>query len=179
MRVVIFLALLLTTGNSFCQDSTKNNLHSPKKSTILSFCLPSAGQFYNHANRVDKKKNNLWWKIPIIYGGLGTSIYFLLDNQNEYNVIKNERLLRLNTGQINAYPLYTSSQLKIIQNDYRRWRDLSVISILAVYLLQVIDASVEGHLIHFDNSDNLSINLKPMNNYNNINNMQLRILYRF
>ncbi len=179
MKLVIFLALFFTIGNSYCQDTTKNNLHSPKKSAILSLCLPSAGQFYNHASRLNKKKNNLWWKIPIIYGGLGTSVFFLLDNNKEYNVIKNERLLRLNTGQINAYPLYTSSQLKIIQNDYRRWRDLSVISIIAVYLLQVIDASVEGHLIHFDNSDNLSLNIKPLNNYNNFNNMQLSILYRF
>lgn len=179
MRFIFSFILVFLMGTSFCQDSTKTTIHSPRKSTILSLCLPSAGQFYNHLNRVKKHKNNLWWKIPIIYGGLGTSVYFLIDNQNEFNAIKNERLLRLNGGPTNLYPLYTSSQLKIIQNDYRRWRDLSVISFLGVYLLQVIDANVEGHLIHFDNSDNLSININPSFNFNNLKELQLSIHYRF
>jgi hypothetical protein len=179
MRLISLFFLLIVIATSYCQDSTKNITHSPRKSTILSLCIPSAGQFYNHFNRENKKKKNLWWKLPIIYGGLGTSVYFVIDNQNEFSAIKNERLQRLNTGQSNLYPLYTSSQLKLIQNDYRRWRDLSVISILGVYLLQVIDANIEGHLIHFDNSDNLSININPNFNSNNFKELQLSIHYRF
>ena len=179
MRLISSFFLLMAMGTISCQDSTKNNIHSPRKSTILSLCIPSAGQFYNHFNKSAKKKNNLWWKIPVIYGGLGSSIYFLIDNQNEFNAIKNERLNRLNTGLTTLYPLYSPSQLEIIQNDYRRWRDLSVISILGVYLLQVIDANIEGHLIHFDNSDNLSININPTFNFNNYKEMQLCIHYRF
>ena len=64
-------------------------------------------------------------------------------------------------GLIQAYPEYTTTQLEILQNDYRRWRDLSVVSIIGVYLLQVLDATIEGHLIHFDNSDKLSIRFQP------------------
>ena len=64
-------------------------------------------------------------------------------------------------GLIQAYPEYTTTQLEILQNDYRRWRDLSVVSVLGMYLLQVLDATIEGHLIHFDNSDKLSIRFNP------------------
>ena len=64
------------------------------------------------------------------------------------------------------YILYSSEQLKLIQNEYRRLRDFSIISFLGVYLLQIIDANVEAHLFLFDISDNLSINFKPKNQNN-------------
>ena len=163
MRLASFLFFLILVTNIFSQNvALPETTHSPKKATLLSFCIPSAGQFYNHFHRPNKKKRNLLWKLPLIYGGLGASVFFLVDNQNEFNSIKNERLYRLNNvGLIQAYPEYTTTQLEILQNDYRRWRDLSVVSILGVYLLQVLDATIEGHLIHFDNSDKLSIRFQP------------------
>ena len=44
-------------------------------SCILLGCLPGLGQAYN-------KK---YWKIPIIYIGIGTSIYLRIDNEKSYN----------------------------------------------------------------------------------------------
>ena len=58
------------------------------------------------------------------YSGLGASVFFLVDNQNQFNSIKSERLYRINSGLNNLYPEYTIDQLEILQNDYRRWRDL-------------------------------------------------------
>ena len=159
MKCFSFLLPFILIGAISAQTPKADTIHSPKKATFLSLAIPSAGQFYNQIKKDKKKKNNLWWKLPIIYGGLGTSIYFLIDNQNEFNLIKAERINRNSTGLINLYPQYSSAQLEIIQDDYRRWRDLSVISVLGVYLLQVLDANIEGHLLHFDNSDQLSIGL--------------------
>ena len=47
-----------------------------------------------------------------------------------------------------------------MQEDYRRLRDISLISFFGVYLLQVIDANVEAHLFQFDTDDKLSLTLK-------------------
>ena len=61
----------------------------------------------------------------------------------------------------------TKEQLKEIQDEYRRLRDLSVISLIGIYFLQVIDANVESHLFLFDISDNLTFRIKPSYQINN------------
>ena len=52
-----------------------------------------------------------------------------------------------------------------MQEEYRRLRDISVISFLGFYLLQVIDANVEANLFLFDTDDNLSLKM-DIKNYN-------------
>ena len=52
-----------------------------------------------------------------------------------------------------------------MQEEYRRLRDISVISFLGFYLLQVIDANVEANLFLFDTDDKLSLRM-DIKNYN-------------
>jgi hypothetical protein len=44
---------------------------------------------------------------------------------------------------------------------FRRNRDLSALAFLAVYALNIIDATVDAHLSDFDISDDLSLNIEP------------------
>jgi len=72
--------------------------------------------------------------------------------------------------------------LKILQSQYQRWRDLSVISFLGIYILQIIDANVEAHLFLFDSSDKLSFHLSPPTintDFRSLNTPQLALTYRF
>ena len=48
---------------------------SPARAAFYSAVLPGLGQAYN-------KK---YWKIPIVYAGLGVGLYFYIDNNKEYN----------------------------------------------------------------------------------------------
>ena len=91
-------------------------------------------------------------------------ISFILIKMNLKN-IRTERLDRQNGAAPNIYAFYSSSQLKILQEQYRRLRDISVISFLGFYLLQVIDANVEANLFLFDTDDNLSLKM-DIKNYN-------------
>ncbi|GIR57717.1 MAG: hypothetical protein CM15mP65_02980 [Crocinitomicaceae bacterium] len=68
-----------------------------------------------------------------------------------------------------------------MQEEYRRLRDISVISFLGFYLLQVIDANVEANLFLFDTDDNLSLKM-DIKNYNGTSQLfipSLTFTYRF
>ncbi len=56
------------------QPAKAKKAHSPKKATIMSACLPGLGQVYN----------GKWWKVPIVYAGLGGLGYLAFSNYSEY-----------------------------------------------------------------------------------------------
>jgi len=167
IRTLIFL-LIIINNNNFAQnsDSLKKNKFS-FKSTLFSCVIPGSGQVHNNIIRSNTTKNRLWWKLPLIYGGLGTTLYLINFNNQEFNSIKNERLSRIDGNSPIYYAQYSENQLKEIQDEYRRFRDLSVISLIGIYFLQVIDANVESHLFLFDISDNLTFRIKPSYQINN------------
>ena len=117
----------------------KDTLHSPKKAAILSAVLPGAGQFYN-------KK---YWKMPIVYGLLGTAGYFFHTNNKEFKELK---AVFIETEDSDTFTALEKA---------RRNRDLLAMAFIGVYILQIVDASVDAHLFYFDVSDDLSLNWSP------------------
>ena len=135
----------------FTQSIKDNKIKSAKKASILSIILPGSGQIYN-------KK---YWKVPIIYSSLATSIYFICDNQKKLTNYENAYNDRFN-GRIDDYiDIYNNTQLISIIDYYERNRDISMMITAAIYLLNIVDASVDAHLFDFDVSEDLSIETKP------------------
>jgi hypothetical protein len=125
--------------------------HSPKKAAILSAALPGAGQVYN-------KK---YWKLPIIYAGFAGLTYSFQFNQSHYLKYRNALKDRLNGNPDSYVGIYTTDQLGTLYKYYHRYRDLSVIGGLVLYVLNIVDASVDAHLFTFNVNDDLSLNLHP------------------
>ena len=139
-----------TTNNQ--QLTTNTKPHSPKKAAWLSTALPGLGQVYN-------KK---YWKVPVIYAGFGALAYSFQFNQSHYVKYRNAYRDRLTIPPIaDNYPLYSDATLEMLQKYYHRYRDLSVIGIAALYLLNIVDASVDAHMFTFDVSDDLTLQLHP------------------
>ena len=161
----IAITTLLSFVASSQKESTYNIIdssHSPKKATMMSLAMPGMGQIYNDVKKPEGFKSRLWWKLPLIYGGIGTSIYFVIQNQKSYSVYRNERLdLQNNINNLYSISGYSDAQLKSITDQYSRWRDLSIVAALGVYLINIIDANVSGNLLHFDSSNDLSIIVQP------------------
>ena len=126
-----------------------------RKATIMSAILPGLGQAYN-------KK---WWKVPIVYAGLGGFGYLFYYNQSRFNYYsKNLRAeYDEDPGTLNETD-YTGDQLLVLKNDHRKYRDLGIIGLAAIYALNIIDANVDAHLKTFDVSDDLSLKIRPYNN---------------
>jgi hypothetical protein len=135
--------------------------HSPKKAALYSFMLPGLGQYYN-------KK---YWKMPIIYAGLIGLGIGIGTSQYNYNLYRHEYVHRiLNDGRTGnpdkpEISRLRDSDLPILTEHYRKNRDLFIIGTLAVYLLNVVDATVDAHLFTFDVSEELTLKASPDLNY--------------
>lgn len=145
-----------TTPPTLVKDSVKR--HSPKKAAIFSAALPGLGQAYN-------KK---YWKIPIIYagfGGLGYSIYISAKHHNEfsaaYRLLVNDTSGLVGTVKIGGHD-YNTSQALNYKNYYKRNLDISIIFTAVLYALNIVDATVDAHLFHFDISDKLTLHVQPV-----------------
>ncbi|MCG9910369.1 MAG: DUF5683 domain-containing protein [Flavobacteriales bacterium] len=128
--------------------------HSPVKATWMSAVLPSLGQFYNRR----------YWKPPIIYVGLGVSLYFLIDNQQKFIIARNSYRARVGVSGFTVHPKYETYSADQILSDrdfYRTNRDYSIIGVGLVYALNIVDAAVDAHLRTFDVSDDLSMKIRP------------------
>ncbi len=146
----LFVLKVNASTKSFLKDSSQKDsavvsVHSPKTATILAIALPGAGQIYNQK----------YWKVPIVYGALGYSIYSLIQNQNSLN--------EMNDTFKNMYArgLIPSKILTNQRDGYRINRDVSIIALSVVYVLQVIDATVDAHFFKFDINQSLSARIAP------------------
>jgi hypothetical protein len=126
--------------------------HSPGKAVLYSVVLPGLGQAYNHK----------YWKIPIIYVGIGVAVYFDITNQQQYNIYNNA--LKDPTNSLNN--IYSPTDLTTERDYYLRYIDLSIIAGAAIYLLNIIDAEVDAQFYTFNVSDDISMRISPTINTN-------------
>ncbi len=133
--------------------------YSPKKAAIWGAAFPGLGQIY-------MKK---YWKLPIVYGILGTVIYFVASN--------GQRLKEFNGYIRNVYDSVPNpapydqldlSQIETYRNTYRRNVQLASFGTVIAWGLSIVDAVVDAHLHSFDISDKLSMRIKPELNYSNL-----------
>ena len=137
-------------------DSIIEKPHSPSKAALMSACLPGLGQIYN-------KK---YWKIPIIYAGLGVLTYFIVSNSQEYSKYKNAYNESINNDTTGKYQdlvnKYSSDDLLGAREYYRRNLEISCIFTGVFYILNIVDAAVDAHLFTYNISDDLSLKLDPV-----------------
>ena len=128
--------------------------HSPGRAALYSALLPGAGQIYNRK----------YWKAPIVWAGLGVSYYFIRENNREYNRYKDAYLARID-GDPNTVDEfegeYSTDALLNATDQYRRWLEWSYVAIGAVYILNVMDATIDAYFVRFDVSPDLRVGLGP------------------
>jgi len=127
---------------------------TPKKTALFSAILPGLGQAYNHQ----------YWKIPIIYAGLGVAAYFINDNLKNYNTFRKLYAGRISNDPASflEYPEYSNDVVKQARDFYRKNLDLTVLLTAVGYTLQILDAVVFAHLKNFDISPNISFHARPV-----------------
>ncbi|MCL2073840.1 MAG: DUF5683 domain-containing protein [Marinilabiliaceae bacterium] len=149
---------------------TDEKLHSPHRASMFSAIIPGVGQIYN-------KK---YWKIPILFGGIGGVAYAISFNSERYSYYRgayrdfiirdpaNKSYLEIIEGTvITEERIYGDAQqwfrdyLNNSKNRFKRYRDISYAGMVFVYVINIIDASIDAHFYYFDVSDDLSFTIEP------------------
>jgi hypothetical protein len=134
--------------------------HSPKKAALLSLAAPGLGQIYN-------KK---YWKIGLFYTAIGGSAGFLGWNAKNLRTYNKALSSRFNPDVPDLLPQLSEGQITNQRDFYRRNVELMGVVTIGMYVWNILDAFVDGHLRNFDVSDDLSLKITPMVlTVNNIN----------
>lgn len=173
-------------GNLFSKkDSTirkrdtfflKKKEFTPRGATLRSLILPGWGQAYNKE----------YWKIPIVAAGIGIPVGTYIFNRSWYNKSKaavaaafaiqkniadTALIAGLDPEFIKAYNSRKNNPTGLedfkmtamrARNAYRKDMDYSILWTLALWGLNVADATVFAHLKNFDVSDDISMNIEPV-----------------
>lgn len=164
-NLLCFILFFCVTG-VYAQNNTENlsayeaDPLRPSRATFYSAVLPGLGQIYNKR----------YWKVPLVYGGLGASIYFYDFNQKNYKRYRNAYKRRLAGYTDDEFQGVISDDNRLIdgQNFYKQNRDRSMLFIVGVYLLNILDANIDAHLKQYNVNDNLSV--KPRFEHNTLTN---------
>ncbi len=132
---------------------------APSKAAFLSAILPGLGQMYNKR----------YWKAPLVWGALGTSIAVYSFQNTQYNSFRDEFKLRQAGLEGDArFDALDNGDLEDAQNRFQEQRDLALLVTILLYTLNVVDANVDAHLKQFNVDDRLSMDFKPFLDYNQI-----------
>ncbi len=157
---ILLFVFLLGSSSSFAQTelgeglrvkdtikkSSEINVLAPSKAAFYSAVFPGMGQVYN-------KK---YWKLPLVYGALGTTIYFYISNNRKYHLYRDAYKQRLE-GLPDNYTYLDNSRLISAQKFYQKNRDLSALLTGLFYILNIVDANVDAHLMQFNVNDKLTV----------------------
>lgn len=125
---------------------------SPAKAAFYSAVLPGLGQAFN-------KK---YWKIPIVWAAMGSGVYFYHTNNSNFNRARTAYKLRINEKPdefdgLNGNIFLTKDALISAQKSYKKDRDLSLLVTVGLYVLQIVEASVNAHLLQLNVDSDLSV----------------------
>jgi hypothetical protein len=140
-----------TKEKLFVQEGIYKPL-APSKAAFYSAIFPGMGQIYNRK----------YWKAPIVWGALAAPTYFYLLNNTDYNRFRTAYKLR-KTGFQDEFTddlgnvSVSLETLERAQEQLSENRDLSLMWGVILYVLQIVEASVNAHLLQFNTDDNLSV----------------------
>ncbi|NNE02163.1 MAG: hypothetical protein HKN52_03270 [Eudoraea sp.] len=143
---------------------------APSKAAFYSAILPGLGQIYNKR----------YWKVPIVYGAIGTGIYAYVYNDDLYDRFRSafkrrragftdDEFYDVNgNGIVPGSPDLSDEALQDAQERYQRDRDLALLITIGLYAFNIIDANVDAHLRQFNVDDDLSLDINPYLEYHPI-----------
>jgi hypothetical protein len=163
LTYTLFFFIVFSFGSTHSQNEGKAftskeilakegyNPLGPSTASFYSAIVPGMGQAYNKD----------YWKIPIVYGAMGTSIYYFVINNRSYKRYRTafkqrEAGFQDEFTEDDGTELISRAGLISAQKTLKNNRETSLLTCALFYVLQVVDASVSAHLLQFNVNDKLT-----------------------
>ena len=182
MNRIYFIIFLLFLGQAYAQETTTTKDEakqerklereqrrleraldplSPSRASFLSAAVPGLGQFYNRK----------YWKVPLAWAAVGTGVFVYQFNQTEY--LRYRTAFKLRSAGFSTDEFYdvnldgigpdvSDRALEEAQKKAQSQRDSSLLIAIGLYLLNVLDASVDAHLKPFNMNEDLNVSIQPI-----------------
>ena len=182
MNRIYFIIFLLFLGRAYAQEATTTRDEvkqerklereqrrleraldplSPSRASFLSAAVPGLGQFYNRK----------YWKVPLAWAAVGTGVFVYQFNQTEY--LRYRTAFKLRSAGFSTDEFYdvnldgigpdvSDRALEEAQKKAQSQRDSSLLIAIGLYLLNVLDASVDAHLKPFNMNEDLNVSIQPI-----------------
>ena len=154
------------TDSPYKVDTLAKKVHNPRKATLYSTFFPGLGQIYNRK----------YWKVPIVWAAVGIPAYTYFYNRGWYNkcqtaisIIDNYQALgvavpdseyhKVDAKLVSFLVAGDDNSLRTYRNEYRKDEDYSILFFILFWGLNIVDATVDAHLMNFDVGNNLSFRL--------------------
>ena len=153
INFIISIIALVISFKSYAQDQEidfdKLDPTAPSKAAFYSAVLPGLGQGFN-------KK---YWKIPIVYAAIGTSVYSYDFNQKKYWDYRNAYKSRKAGYKNDPYQNLILDDDRLLDGAefHKKNRDLSMVFIIGFYILNILDANIDAHLKQYNVNESLTI----------------------
>jgi len=145
----------LIAGDSISGKEAYDPLR-PARAAFYAASLPGLGQIYNKD----------YWKLPLVYGALGTGVFVAVDSDREFQRFRTAFKQRL-AGRIDEFTevdpvtgatteIFSEDALIRGQDIFRRRKELAILVTAGLYVLQIIEANVDAHLSQYDVDEDLT-----------------------
>lgn len=126
-----------------------------KRAGLYSALIPGFGQLYNRQ----------YWKMPIIYAAMGTTLYFVISKNDEYRRYRKAYISRLSNGANSKdefQGILQTQAVKQYQDNAKQNRDMMIVFTVIGYAGQILEAISGAHLRNFDISPDLVLQVRPV-----------------
>ena len=143
------------TSAGFFNRFFKKDYPNPRKAALIGLVFPGGGQIYNKR----------WWKLPLVYGGIGVALGFEISNIKEYRAARDNYLWEVDgiatTNPEGKFTGRDATTLRQYRDTFRRYVEMSSIALAVTYMLSVSEAYVDAHLKNFNINEDLGFRIKP------------------
>lgn len=147
MKVLpLLLACVLLSHGAMLKAQDEAEQERIAQTTWHSAVLPGWGQV----------NNGKWWKVPLIYGALGVSGYYIQTEGALYKGYRDGYVALTDEDPTTVYETNLSTSDVLAARDFHRTNlEQSVLTFVLLWGAQVVDAHVDAHLLGFDVSEDL------------------------